>query len=184
MRLKGSDCSQTFPGPRNVAKKSPSPPKIADLILQRIQQAFVRGAGHVYSVVTAPADTVANDAGPPGVIGTKGNAAVVGAGNLILLDKNCAAAFADKNRRASIRVRMGVQHAIIRYRRKIGLEKRGEGVIVAAPIVCHHDIEGLSDARHRGEQYPHVLIPDENIGVDVGQAQPLVRVHGTHAADA
>ena len=30
-RLSGSDCSQTWPGPVSVAKKSPSPPKSAVL---------------------------------------------------------------------------------------------------------------------------------------------------------
>ena len=32
-RLSGSDCSHTRPGPRSVAKNSPSPPNSADLIL-------------------------------------------------------------------------------------------------------------------------------------------------------
>ena len=32
-RLNGKDCSQMRPGPRNVAKNKPSPPKSADLIL-------------------------------------------------------------------------------------------------------------------------------------------------------
>ena len=32
MRLKGNDWSHTLPGPVSVAKKSPSPPNIADLI--------------------------------------------------------------------------------------------------------------------------------------------------------
>ena len=32
-REKGSDCSQTWPGPLTVAKKNPSPPKKADFTL-------------------------------------------------------------------------------------------------------------------------------------------------------